>query len=71
MSYLRGSQIFATASLYANDEVTGLPDPIPDPINIISISQSSADFGSAYNGAAGTVVRIELKNPLPPTVAVN
>lgn len=63
-SFVRTGINFATASLFANDPVTG-PDPVPSPINIESCYQSSAVQGAAYNAVAGTVMTIVLDTALP------
>lgn len=62
-STIRARHQFAAISLSA-DASTG-PDVIPNPINIISISQSSADGGVAYTAVAGTIVTVVLESALP------
>ena len=68
-SLVRNRQQFASAGLFA-DDVTG-PTPVPDPINIVNISQSTAVSGAAYTAVAGTVVTIQLAAALPAWPAVN
>jgi hypothetical protein len=63
-SVVRNRQQFATLTLFSNGE-DGLPAPVPDPINIVNISQSSADNGAVYSGSAGTVVTVTLETALP------
>mgnify|MGYP000497033735 FL=1 len=63
-SFVRTGISFATAALFANDPVAG-PDPVPQPINILSCYQSSAVQGAAYNAAAGTTMTIVLESALP------
>jgi len=64
-SFVRGGGIgFATASLFANDPVTGA-DTVPTPINIVSYYQSSADASAPNTGVAGTVLTLNLETPLP------
>lgn len=53
---------FQTICLFSDDEVTG-PDPVPAPIQINSIYQSTAVNGAAYNAVAGTVLTIVLNAP--------
>ena len=60
-SMIRARQQFATIALYEDE---GDPDPVPAPINILTISQSSAVQGAAY-GAAGTNVTLTLETALP------
>lgn len=59
----RARHQFGSAALYRDAE-SG-PEPIPDPIAIVGISQSSADLGVAYTGTAGTIVTIDLETALP------
>lgn len=61
-SMIRAKQQFATITLFDDG---GVPDVVPDPINILSIYQSSAVQGAAYNATAGTVVTLTLETPLP------
>ena len=63
-SFVRTGISFATAVLFANDPVAG-PDPVPQPINILSCYQSSAVQGAAYNATAGTTMTIVLESALP------
>lgn len=63
-SVIRNRQQFATLTLFSDGE-DGEPSPVPDPINIVNISQSSATAGAAYTGSAGTVVTILLETALP------
>ena len=63
-SVIRNRQQFATLTLFSNGD-DGLPAPVPDPINIVSIYQSSADNGAVYSGSAGTVVTVNLETALP------
>ena len=63
-SFVRTGISFATAALFANDPVAG-PDPVPQPINILSCYQSSAVQGAAYNATAGTTMTIVLESALP------
>lgn len=44
--------------------------PVPSPINIVNIYQSSADLGVAYNAVTGTVVTVTLESPLPSSVTI-
>lgn len=60
-SMIRARQQFATIALYEDDDA---PDIVPDPINILTISQSNAVQGAAY-GAAGTNVTLTLETALP------
>ncbi|MFM7012174.1 MAG: hypothetical protein ACKO0Z_23075 [Betaproteobacteria bacterium] len=62
-SIVRNRQQYVSSGLYA-DGPKG-PDIVPTPINIVSISQSSATLGAAYTGTAGTVVTIVLYTALP------
>ena len=64
VSFVRTGISFATAALFANDPVAG-PDPVPQPINILSCYQSSAVQGAAYNATAGTTMTIVLESALP------
>ena len=64
LSFVRTGISFATAALFANDPVAG-PDPVPQPINILSCYQSSAVQGAAYNATAGTTMTIVLESALP------
>lgn len=66
-SVIRNRQQFVSAGLYADRIVNGVAvaDPVPDPVNIVSISQSSAVNGSAYTGTAGTICTIVLETALP------
>ena len=69
-SFVRGGGIgFAAASLFANDAVG--PDPVPNPINIVSYYQSSAVAGAANSTTAGTVMHINLETALPSVGANN
>ena len=63
-SCIRNRHQFSTLTMFSNGD-DGLPSPTPDPINIISISQSTADAGAAYNGSAGTVATVVLETALP------
>lgn len=63
-SAIRARHQFSTISLYSNG-ADGLPDVVPNPINIISISQSTAVDGAAYTAVAGTVVTLVLETALP------
>ena len=63
-SFVRTGISFATVALFANDPVAG-PDPVPQPINILSCYQSSAVQGAAYNATAGTTMTIVLESALP------
>jgi hypothetical protein len=63
-SVIRNRQQFATLTLFSNGE-DGQPNPVPDPINIVSISQSNATGGAAYSGTAGTTVTLLLETALP------
>lgn len=63
-SAIRNRQQFATLTMYANGEEEA-PDSVPNPINILSIYQSSADNGVAYNAVAGTIVTVNLETALP------
>ena len=67
-SVVRNRQQFATITLFSNG-ATDTPAPVPDPINIVSISQSSAALGAAYTGTAGTVVTLTLETPVPDPAA--
>lgn len=62
-SVVRNRQQFATLALYENGP--NGPDPVPDPINIISIYQCSGDFGISYNATAGAVCTVVLETALP------
>lgn len=70
-SVVRTGISFATASLFANDSVTGLPDSVPNPINIVNWYQSSATFGASNTGTAGTVMHMLLETALPAVGANN
>ena len=50
-SVVRNRHQFATVSLFDN---AGAIDPVPAPVDIVSIYQSSAWQGAAYNSTAGT-----------------
>ena len=63
-SVIRNRQQFATLTLFSNGE-DGAPSAVPNPINIVSIYQSSADGGVAYNAAAGTICTVILETALP------
>ena len=63
-SVIRNRQQFATLTLFSNGD-DGVAAPVPDPINIVSISQSSAVQGAAYTGTAGTTVTVVLEAALP------
>lgn len=63
-SVIRNRQQFTTMTLFSNGE-DGVTAPVPDPINIVSIYQSSADNGAAYNATAGTIVTVVLETALP------
>lgn len=54
---------FSTMSLFENANAG--PDVVPAPINIVSIHQSTADFGTAYTAVAGTIVTVVLETALP------
>ena len=60
---IRARQQFATISLF-QDDVKGA-DPVPSPINIVTIYQSTADNGAAYNATAGTICTVVLESALP------
>ncbi len=62
-STIRNRQNIASVCLYADGDAG--PDPVPNPINIVSIYQSSADLGAAYNATAGTILTINLETALP------
>lgn len=62
-SIVRNRHQFATVELFADLE-SG-PEPTLEPINIVSIYQSSADNGVAYNAAAGTILTVVLDAALP------
>lgn len=62
-SVVRNRQQFVVAGLFA-DGPNG-PDVVPTPINIVSISQSSAVLGAAYTGTAGTNCTVVLGTALP------
>ena len=62
-SAIRARHQFATVTLFSNSEDG--PDVTPDPINIVSIYQSSADLGVAYNAVAGTICTVVLETALP------
>lgn len=62
-SMIRARHQFATVTLYSNS--ADGPDAVPDPINILSVYQSSADNGVAYNAVAGTIITIVLETALP------
>lgn len=66
-SVIRNRQQFVSAGLFADRVVNGVTvaDPVPDPINIVTISQSTAVNGAAYTGTAGTTCTIVLGTPLP------
>lgn len=63
-SVIRNRQQFATLTLMSNGE-DGVASPVPNPINIVSISQSNATGGAAYSGTAGTTVTLLLETALP------
>lgn len=63
-SVIRNRQQFATLTLFSNG-VDATPAPVPDPVNIVSIYQSSADAGVAYNAVAGTICTVVLETALP------
>ena len=62
-SCIRARHQFATVTLFSNSDDG--PDVTPDPINITSIYQSSADNGVAYNAVAGTICTVVLETALP------
>lgn len=62
-SAIRARQQFASICLFENAD-SG-PSPVPDPIDIASIYQSSADTGVAYNAVAGTICTVVLSSALP------
>ncbi len=62
-SIVRNRQQFVSAGLFA-DGPNG-PDVVPNPINIVSIHQSSAVLGAAYTGTAGTNCTVVLETALP------
>lgn len=62
-SIVRNRQQFVSAGLFA-DGADG-PDVVPNPINIVSIHQSSATLGAAYTGSAGTNCTVVLETALP------
>lgn len=62
-SVIRARHQFASMGVFANAD--GGPAPVPDPINIVSIYQSTADYGAAYNATAGAVVTLTLDTALP------
>lgn len=63
-SVIRNRQQFTTFTLFSNGD-DGIPAPVPSPINIVNISQSSATAGASYTGSAGTSVTVLLESPLP------
>lgn len=66
-SVVRNRQQFVSAGLFADRVIDGVvtPDLVPNPINIVSISQSSAVNGAAYTGTAGVTCTIVLESALP------
>lgn len=62
-SVIRARHQFASMGVFANADAG--PAPVPDPINVVSIYQSTADFGAVYNAVAGAIVTITLDAPLP------
>lgn len=62
-SAIRARQQFSSICLFENAD-SG-PSPVPNPIEITSIYQSSADNGAAYNAAAGTICTVVLASALP------
>lgn len=62
-SIVRNKHQFAAAGVFQNGD-SG-PDVIPNPINIVSIYQSSADLGAAYNATAGSICTVVLESPIP------
>ena len=60
---VRNKHQFVSAGAYADAE-TG-PEPTLEPINIVSIYQSSAVAGAAYNATAGTTATLVLETALP------
>lgn len=63
-SVIRNRQQFATLTLFSDGD-DGVPAPVPAPINILTISQSSATAGTAYTAVAGTTVTLTLETALP------
>lgn len=72
-SIVRNRLVFASVGLFADDVINGVTTPatVPDPINIVNISQSTAVSGAAYTGTAGTVATITLQTALPAWPAAN
>lgn len=62
-SAIRARQQFSSVCLFENADAG--PAPVPDPINITSIYQCSADAGAAYNATAGTICTVVLESALP------
>lgn len=62
-SLIRNRQQFATLTLFSDgDDGAGLP--VTTPFDIVSISQSTADYGQAYTGSAGTILTVVLNTAL-------
>lgn len=64
LSAIRARHQFTMLSLFEDGDDGA--SPVPPPINITSIYQSSADNGAAYNAAAGTICTVVLETALPP-----
>ena len=62
-SAIRARQQFSSVCLFENADAGAAP--VPDPINIVSIYQCSADAGAAYNATAGTICTVVLGSALP------
>jgi len=62
-SVIRARHQFSTVTLFSNS--ADGPDATPDPINIVSVYQSTADNGVAYNAVAGTIITLVLETALP------
>lgn len=62
-SFVRTGISFATVALFANGP--NGPDPVPENINIVDVSQSNAVQGADYSAVAGTILRITLASALP------
>ena len=64
LSTIRARHQFTMLSLFEDGDDGA--SPVPSPINITSIYQSSADNGAAYNATAGTICTVVLETALPP-----
>lgn len=63
-SLIRNRQQFATLTLFSDgDDNSGAP--VVTPLDITSIHQSTADYGQAYTGTAGTILTVTLNTALP------